>query len=317
MKLDLQGFLQEVTRHKFELHNLVVRQHGEQVAAFNWRDMQRNNIHSASKSITTMAVGMAIEEGIMRLDEHPAEIFADRLPANPPQNLLDITIRDALLMTTGHTVSVLPGGFGSPENPGRDALEDDVDWIKYMFSLDVPNPPGTNWEYGNFGSYICSVIIQDRTGQTLRDYLKPRLFHPLKINNPQWFQSPAGYSIGCGGLHLTAEELSRVAQVLVDEGKWEGKQLVSAEWVREATANHVSNLTETSKRDPDRSAGYGYMFWRCARDNAYRAVGWGGQYAIILPEQDACIVITSFDFHEQKLLNCVWRHIVPQLKENA
>lgn len=316
MVLNLCNFIQDICRHRFEIHNVIVRQHGDIVGRFDWRASARDNIYSASKSITALAVGMAIDEGILRLDERPAEIFADFLPANPSENLLNGTLRDALLMAAGHDDYILPVISNDPANPPRDEI-DTVDWVTHALSFDVPYTPGTHWKYGNYGSYLSSVIIQDRTGMTLRDYLMPRLFKPLGIKNPQWFQSPQGYSIGCAGLHLTPDELSRIGQLLLDEGRYDGRQLVSANWIREASSNLISNYTDSTKRDPDRSAGYGYMFWRCARDNAYRAVGWAGQYIIVLPEQDACITIMSYDFHEQKLMDSVWNYIVPLLKENA
>ena len=314
MKFDISDFVQMVTQHRYDVHNVIVRQHNEEIGRFDWIASARANAQSASKSVTTIAVGMAIEEGILSLDERPAEIFADRLPENPCENLLKMTLRDAIMMASGHAISILPGRSSDPNNPGRDDVE--TDWVRHALSFDVPFTPGTHWEYGNFGPFLLSVIIQDRTGMTLRDYLMPRLFKPLGIKNPQWFQSPDGYSVGCGGLHLSPDELSRFGQLLLNEGRWEDKQLVSAKWVREASANHISNATAKSVRDPDRSAGYGYMFWRCARDNAYRAVGYGGQYVIVLPEQDACIAMMCNDYHEQKLLDCVWKTIVPKLKDN-
>ena len=313
--MDLKYFVQDVYRHRFELYSVIVRQHGRECARFDWRAPRRENIQSASKAVTAVAVGMAVEEGILRLDERPAEIFADRLPENPSRNLLDMTVRDTLIMASGHDRYVLPGNSDDPTNPVRDEIEGD--WVRYALSYDVPYKPGTHWEYGNFGPFLCSVIIRQRTGQTLRDYLMPRLFAPLGIKNPQWFTSPDGDSLGCAGLHLSPDELSRFGQLLADFGEWEGKRLVSESWIREASANLISNETPSSKRDKDRCAGYGYMFWRCARDDAYRAVGYGGQYAIVFPAENACVTITGWDFHEQKLLDCVWKNIVPQLKANG
>ena len=314
MKVDLQGYAQEILQKKIETYHIVVRQHDEIVGRFDFRkDNRRDNIHSVSKSFVSMAVGMAVEEGILSLDERPAEIFRDKLPQNPSENLMNITIRDMLMMAAGHDYFVLQGYSGDPKYPGRDELTD-PDWVKYALSFPVPYAPGTHWKYSNFGPYLCSVIIQDRTGKRLRDYLMPRLFGPLNIINPQWFESTAGYTLGCGGLHLNTEEMARFGQLILNKGNWKGRQLISAQWVETATSNLISNVN--SGKGPDSTAGYGYYFWRCARDGACRGDGWAGQYVIVLPEQDACIAIMSHDFNKQGILDAVWEYVVPQLKGN-
>ena len=180
--------------------------------------------------------------------------------------------------------------------------------------FDVPYKPGTYWKYNNFGPYLASVIIQERTGERLVDWLKPRLFTPLGIRNPQWLESVKGYTLGCGGLHLSTEELSRFGQLCLNKGQWEGKQLVSASWIEEATACQISNKIEGKVQHPDECAGYGYFFWRCSRDNAYCGNGYAGQRIFVLPEQDACIAVTSHEFNSGSISDCVWNHIVPQLK---
>lgn len=316
MKINLEGYVQSVIQKQLVTYHIEVRQHGEIVGKFDWRDNRRDNIHSVSKSFVSMAVGMAVEEGILRLDEKPAEIFADKLPGNPSPYLFDITIRDMIRMATGHDYFILQGYTGNPDLPGRDELTND-DWVEYAMSFDVPYKPGTYWKYNNFGPYLCSVIIQDRTGERLKDWLKPRLFTPLGIRNPQWFESAQGnYTLGCGGLHLSTAELSRFAQLLVNKGNWEGKQLVPAAWVEEATSCQISNKIEGKVQTPDECAGYGYFFWRCSRDNAYSGRGWGGQHIVILPEQDACVTVMSHDFRTQMLYDSIWEHVVPQLKDN-
>ena len=316
-KIDLVPMGESIVQKKLEVYHVEVRQHGEVVGTFNWRkDNRRDNIHSVSKSVLSVGIGMAIHEGIMRLDEHPADIFADKLPENPPQNLLDMTIRDMIMMATGHDYFILQGYTGNPKLPGREEIPND-DWVEYALSFDVPYKPGTYWKYNNFGPYLASVIIQERTGQKLTEWLQPRLFDPLGIKNPQWFESVRHYTLGCGGLHLSTPELSRFAQLLVNKGEWEGKQLVPAAWIEEATAKQIDNAIPGKVQPIDSCAGYGYFFWRCARDNAYAGHGWAGQYIIIFPDQDACVTIMSHDFNGQAIFDSVWETIVPQLKANA
>ena len=314
MKISLENFVADVYKNKLDLYHVVVRQHNEIVGTFDWRENRRDNIHSVSKSFLSIAIGMAIDEGILNLDEKPAEIFRDKLPKNPSENLMIMTIRDMIMMATGHSQFILQGYSAKDDKPIRDAIEND-DWVEYALGFDVPYKPGTYWKYNNFGPYIASVIIQDRVGQNLRDYMKPRLFTPLGIRNPQWFESASGgYTIGCGGLHLSTEELSRFGQLLLNRGEWEGKQLVSAAWVDEATSFQISNKVIGKNTHPDDCAGYGYFFWRCSRDNAYSGHGYAGQRLIVLPEQDACIAITGHEFNSGAISDCVWNNIVPQLK---
>lgn len=316
MKLSLEGFVQEAIRKKLDLYHVVVRQHGEITGTFDWRENRRDNIHSVSKSFLSVAIGMAIEEGILRLDEKPAEIFRDRLPKNPSQNLLNMTIRHMIMMSTGHDAFILQGYSAADDRPVRDAIDDD-DWIRYALQFNVPYEPGTHWKYNNFGPYLASVIIQDRTGEKLNDWLKPRLFTPLGIKNPQWFEGGKGsYTLGCGGLHLSTEELSRFGQLLLNGGEWEGRQLVSSAWIKEATSFQISNKVEGKNAHPDDSAGYGYFFWRCSRDNAYCGHGYGGQRIFVLPKQDACVAVTAHEFNSGAISDCVWNHIVPQLRDN-
>ena len=312
MKVSLEGFVEETIRKKLDLYHVVVRQHNEIVGKFDWRENRRDDIHSVSKSFLSIAIGMAVDEGILSLDEKPAEIFKDKLPENPSPNLMEMTIRDMIMMATGHDKFILQGYSAQDDRPVRDAIEND-DWVEYALQFEVPHKPGTYWKYNNFGPYLVSVIIQDRVGEKLTQWLKPRLFTPLGIRNPQWLESVKGYTLGCGGLHLSTEELTRFGQLLLNKGQWEGRQLVSAEWINVATSNLISNKIEGKVQHPDDCAGYGYFFWRCARDEAYCGHGYGGQRIFVLPNHDACIAITAHEFNSGAVSDAVWNNIVPQL----
>ena len=312
-RVNLEGFAQRIIQQKITMYHVNVRQHREVVGTFDWRDNRRDNIHSCAKVVVSLGIGIAIDEGLMSLDDKPAEIFPEKLPENPSPYLLDIRVRDMIRMATGHDYFILQGYDKTGRYPGRNDLTED-DWIKYAFSFDVPHKPGTYWKYNNFGPFLASAIIQKRSGQRLVDYLKPRLFLPLGIRNPQWEETPMGRTLGCGGLMLNTDELGRIGQVSLD-GTYEGKRIVSESYVREATSNLIDNSNGKGCVD-DSTAGYGYFYWRGRRDNSYMAHGWGGQYSIVLPEQDAVVAVMSHDFEGQKIFDAVWDHIVPQLKEN-
>ena len=149
---------------------------------------------------------------------------------------------------------------------------------------------------------MLSAMVQNATGETVLDYLRPRLFDPLGIENPTWASSPEGITLGGYGLSVRTEDIARFGQLYLRKGLWRGMQLVPADWVAEATARQVSN---GSNPRSEWDQGYGYKFWRC-RHNAYRADGAFGQYCIVLPDQDAVVAITSGVRDMQAVMNLVW-----------
>jgi CubicO group peptidase (beta-lactamase class C family) len=154
---------------------------------------------------------------------------------------------------------------------------------------------------------MLSAIVQKVTGQTVLDYLRPRLFEPLGIENPEWGSSPQGVTFGGWGLKIRTEDIARFGQLYLQKGKWEGKQLLPASWIEQATAKQVSNGSDPAR---DWDQGYGFQFWRC-RHGAYRGDGANGQFCIVMPELDAVIAITADTRDMQAELNVVWDHLLP------
>ena len=160
---------------------------------------------------------------------------------------------------------------------------------------------------------MCSAIIQKVSGETLLDYLTPRLFEPLGIENPSWETDPDGINTGGWGLSITTEDISKFGQLYLQKGVWKGKQLVSEEWVEEATKLQSSN---GSNPESDWDQGYGYQFWRC-RHNLYRGDGAFGQFCIVMPDQDAVLAITSGTGDMQKVMSLAWKHLLPAMNDSA
>lgn len=299
--MQLSTFAQAVEKKNLTVYGVVVRQHNQQIAEHFWRTDERINIHSLSKSFLSCAVGMAIAEGRMALEDQVISYFPEKLDKEPDAWLKALTVRHLLMMSPGHSQGILMGD-------ARDELED-TDWVHYFLNYGMDFEPGTRFAYDTGATFLCSAILQKQTGQTALEYLKPRLFAPLGIRNPQWFTSPDGITLGGGGLHLNTREISRFGQMLLDGGKYEGKQLVPAEYLAQATRKQIDN-----EGTPDWSCGYGYQFWMCTPHGVYRGDGKNGQFCIVCPEQDAVVAITS---HEEKnlqgILDCVWEEILPQL----
>jgi CubicO group peptidase (beta-lactamase class C family) len=281
------------------MNSFLLVRHGHVVAEGWWAPYEADSPHSLyslSKSFTATAVGLAIAEGKLSLDDPVLKFFPDEAPASPSNNLKAMRVHDLLRMSTGHQTE--------PPRPPTQS------WVKSFLAHPVPFKPGTHFLYNTSATYVLSAIVQKATGKTLLDYLKPRLFEPLGIDKPTWETSPQGVSVGGYGLSIRTEDIAKFGQLYLQKGKWHGKQLVPASWVEAATTRQTST---GSNPKSDWDQGYGYQFWRC-RQGAYRGDGAFGQYCIVLPKQDAVIAITSGVRDMQAVLNLVWDKLAPVLK---
>jgi CubicO group peptidase (beta-lactamase class C family) len=284
------------------LHSLMVVRNGHVVTEGWWAPYgpeDRHQLYSLSKSFTSTAVGLAIEEGKLKLHDPIMKFFPDDLPAAPSMNLRNMRVVDLLRMTTGQQT----------EPPRTDAEA----WTRTFLNHPVPFKPGTLFVYNTSATYMQSAIVQKATGQTLLAYLTPRLFEPLGIKDPTWETSPQGISTGGYGLSIRTEDIAKFGQLYLQKGKWNGKQLIPEKWIQTATARQTSN---GSNPQSDWDQGYGYQFWR-SRNNAYRGDGAFGQYCIVIPEKNAVVAITSGVKDMQSVLNVVWSELLPAFVDEA
>ncbi len=296
------SFIESADKDIDSLHSFMLLRHGCVVAEGWWAPYNAESPHvlySLSKSFTSTAVGLAISEGKLRLDDDVLKFFPEDAPANPSDNLEAMRVSDLLRMSTGHQTE--------PPRPGDQA------WTKAFLAHPVPFKPGTHFVYNTSATYMLSAIVQKATGQTVLDYLTPRLFEPLGIQKPTWEASPQGISAGGYGLSVRTEDIARFGQLYLQKGKWQGKQLVPEAWIEAATSRQTSN---GSNPNSDWDQGYGYQFWRC-RNGVYRGDGAFGQYCIVMPEQDAVIAITSGVRDMQAVLNLIWDKLLPAMKPSA
>jgi CubicO group peptidase (beta-lactamase class C family) len=277
-----------------DIHSFVLMRHGHVVAEGSWAPHTADRPHlmfSVSKSFTATAVGLAIDAGLFSLDDLVVDLLAPDAPAEPSANLAAMRVRHLLTMTTGHamsTIEVIDSAGG--------------DWVRKILALPVEYEPGTHFVYNTGATYLAAAIVQRLTGQRLLDYLRPRVFEPLGITTATWEQDPDGLDVGGFGLAITVEELAAFGQLYLQRGQWEGRQLVPAEWVDAATAKQVPTGPDGWS---DWVQGYGFQFWQC-RHGAYRADGAFGQYAIVWPEHDIVVAITSGIANLQSVLDAVW-----------
>ncbi len=294
------------------MHSFMLVRHGHVVAEGWWSPYDSATPHmlySLSKSFTSTAVGLAIAEGKLSLDDQVLKFFPEEAPAAPSTNLQSMRVRDLLRMATGHDRETLPWRWnGNPDSappPGQT-------WTKTFLAQPVPFKPGTHFLYNSPATYMLSAIVQKVTGQTVLDYLQPRLFQPLGIDHPAWGASPQGVTLGAFGLLIRTEDIARFGQLYLQKGKWNGRQLVPASWVSAATSLEVAN---GSSPESDWDQGYGYQFWR-SRHNSFRGDGAFGQYCMVLPDVDAVVVITSGVRNMQSVMNLVWEVLLPAMGQS-
>lgn len=289
------------------LYGIVVRQHGEVIAQHRWRSDDRVLLYSVSKTFTSMAAGIAMDEGHFRLEDKVVDFFPEYVPSNAGAYLKQMTVRDLLCMGSGHAECPITSAQQRGETP--------QDFIKLFMEAPVVYQPGTHYLYDNGATYMVSAIISKTTGQTTRDYLMPRVFDPLNIYNPQWNSCPKGISEGYSGLFLKTEELSRFGQLLLNMGEWKGRQLIPAEYIKMATSYQIDNTPFGP--DPESRQGYGFQVWLNTYPNSYRLDGMYGQFCIVLPDLDAVVAITSHEeYRNIDILRLVWDTLADRLEEN-
>ena len=303
------AFVEAADRDIDSLHSLMLLRHGKVVAEGWWAPYAPELPHmlfSLSKSFTSSAIGLAVAEGLLTVDDRVLSFFPDEAPAEVSENLAAMRVRDLLTMTTGHgedTVDHL-----------RDSADDN--WARAFLARPVQYAPGTHFLYNSGASYMLSAIIQKLTGQTLLEYLTPRLLEPLGIRDATWETCPRGINTGGWGLNIKTEDIARFGQMYLQKGTWHVKRILSEAWIEEATAYHSDNRGNDTNQNVDWQQGYGYHFWRC-RHNAYRGDGAFGQYCLVMPDQDAVLAITSGVENMQSVLDLVWEHLLPAMQDAA
>ncbi|QDV25148.1 serine hydrolase domain-containing protein [Aureliella helgolandensis] len=298
----IREFIERADQEVQSLHSMMLVRHGQVVAEAWWAPESADKPHvlwSLSKSFTSTAVGLAVAEGKLSVDDLVLSFFPDESPAEPSANLKSMRVRDLLTMTAGHQAEV--------------KLTKEEPWTKSFLEHEVPHKPGTHFQYNTPATYMLSAIVQKVTGQTVLEYLQPRLFDPLGISAPRWDASPQGISIGGYGLFLKTEDLAKFGQLYLQHGQWEGEQIVPAQWIAQATSKQVSNGSDPSR---DWDQGYGFQFWRC-RHNAFRGDGMNGQFCVVLPDEDAVVVMTANARDLQGQLSLVWELLLPGMHDAA
>ena len=305
----ITNFVNAVEADIRDFHSFMLMRHGHVIAEGWWEPYGPTRPHmlfSLSKSFTSTAVGMAVAEGRLSVDDTVISLLPDDVPGDMSHeisvNLASMRVRHLLSMSSGHDQDTM-GATRNNEN-----------WARAILALPVEHEPGTHFTYNSGATYLLSAIVQKLTGQRLLHYLAPRLFEPLEIEGATWQTCPRGIDTGGWGLKIKTENIANFGQLYLQKGKWNGKQLVPASWVNKASRRHVDNSNHG--KTPDWFQGYGYQFWRC-QHNAYRGDGAFGQYCVVMPDQDAVLAITSGVPNMQIPLDKVWEHLLPAMSSST
>ena len=288
------------------VHSLMLVRHGKVLAEGWWAPYAAGDLHimySVSKSFTSTAVGLAAQEGLLSLNDLVLSFFPELAPEKPAEQMKNMRIRDLLRMSSGHQNDM---------NQVIKASRDNA-WIKAFLATPVENKPGTHWVYNSACSYMLAAIVQKVSKQTLEEYLRPRLFEPLGIAPPMWGVSPEGVNLGDGGLTLHTEDLAKFGLLYLQKGMWDGKRILSEQWVQDATS-----LQTATGGNPDSNwdAGYGYQFWR-NKVTGFRADGAFGQFSFVLPKFGVVLAVTSGTSDMAGVMDAVWEHLLPALHGKA
>lgn len=285
-----------------ELHSLMVLRHGKVIAEGWWRPYCADEVqlgYSLSKSFTSVALSYALAEHLVRLDDNVADLLGADLN-DLDERYARLTVRDLARMTTGHHVDPVQAAWPPAEWPPLDG------------------EPGRTWIYNNWATWTLGRLVQRLAGRSLTDYLEPRLFEPLDIEDWAWLDHD-GHQLGFSGLHLATESWAKFGHLLLRRGELWDRQVIDEAYLAEATGPQADNSIEPDGRPrdvgPDWARGYGYQFWRS--QHGFRGDGAFGQFVCVLPEQDAVLVITAATDDMQAVLTAAWQHLIPAFGPDA
>ena len=287
-----------------DIHHVMVVRHGKVVAELHpapFRAEDSHTLYSASKTFTSLAVGCAIDDNLLRLDDRVMTFFPDKRTNRVSDNMAAMTVRDLLMMASGVA-------------PDWTMRNNSTDWVKDWLAKPVDAEPGSLFQYDSMCTFMLSAIVQRVTGQTMLEYLQKKLFEPMHITVADWETSPDGINTGGWGLRVQAETMAKLGLLLLNEGKWNGEQLVSADYVKAACSRLIDGGAKETVPATDGNQGYGYQVWQSKWPGSYRADGAMGQYTVVVPDADLVVVILGMKLYGHEELACIWNQLMPGIK---
>lgn len=315
----LDQFRLTVAEKHYTVYGIKVETGDGDSAIHMWRSNDRLSIYSGSKTFTSLAVGMCIDEGRLSYSDRVLDFFPEYRDVAAP-GTEKATVHDLLRMAVGKFEHFLyrytpePGAPGMPRPMPMDAWNTPKDWAAEFFKIPQTAQPGEKFFYANTSPYMCSRIVENVSGSTMLDYLRPRLFDPMEIYNPCWPNDPCGHTQGWSKLMLNVDEYSRLGQLLLHNGEYRGKQLVSQEYVRRMHSDWIDSSNCALFHDHQHLCGYGYYVWKCDYLDAYRAEGKYGKLCIVIPSKN--VVVTCL-MHEDsrvgEVIDAIFADVVDRI----
>jgi CubicO group peptidase (beta-lactamase class C family) len=305
----VDAMLDRLEAPSVECHSLMIVRRGRVVAEGWWAPYSAARPHllySLTKSFTSTAVGLAIADGLLSLDDRVVDVLPDHVPGDVSAQGRRVTVHHLLSMTSGHRADSLAEAW---------QLEPD-DLVKGFLRVPFPDPEGTRHAYDNATTFVLARMVERVTGRGLPEWLDARLFGPMGIDHAEWDRVADGAAFGFHGLHLTTEAVAAFGELLRCEGRWGNRQLVPPAWVRLATGRHIETRpAEIGGGDPEWLCGYGYQFWRSR--HGYFANGANGQQCVVVPEHDLVVAMTAAARNEQAMFDAIWECLLPGLDRGA
>ncbi len=286
-----------------EMHGMMLLKGNSIFAEGHWRPYNNDDPHimfSFTKSLTSTAIGFAVSEGVISLDDKLVDIFPDKLPKEVNENLKKADIRSLLTMSCGHDTEM--GGYGI-----------DVDYVAEFLKHPFEHEPGTYFRYNTAGTNILCAVLLRKTGEKLTDYLKPRLFDKLSMGDVYCAEISDGILWGGAGSFLTTEQMAKFIRFIANRGVWEGERLLPEAWFDLACGYQIDNTPTQS--NPDWVKGYGFQFWQCVPEGVFRADGAFGQYGIVVLDKDLVFIFQSASSTMQDTLTVTWDYLLKYIGE--
>jgi CubicO group peptidase (beta-lactamase class C family) len=303
----IAAVLDRIEAESIECHSIMVVRHGHVVAEGWWAPYSAERPHllySVTKSFTSVAVGLAIADGLLSLDDRVVDVLPDHVPADVSEQGRRVTVHHLLSMTAGHDTDSLDEAWRMEPR----------DLVKGFLRVPFPEAGGTRHAYDNPTTFVLARMLERVTGRGLPEFLDERLFAPMGIDHAEWDRVASGAAFGFHGLHLTTEAVAAFGELLLRGGRWGERQLVPRDWVELATRRHVETLPPADgPGNPDFLCGYGYQFWMSR--HGYHGNGSFGQQCVVVPSHDLVVAVTSGHTNEdspaQAVLDAIWECLLP------
>jgi CubicO group peptidase (beta-lactamase class C family) len=300
------ALLDRIDEKSVECHSLMVVRHGHVVAEGWWAPYSADRPHllySLTKSFTSIAVGLAIADGLLSLDDRVVDVLPDHVPAGISAQGRRISVHHLLSMTAGHRTDSLDAAWEL--EPG--------DLVKGFLRLPFATTEGTRHTYDNATTFILARMVERVTGRGLPEFLDERLFTPMGIDHAEWDRVGSGAAFGFHGLHLRTEAVAAFGELLLRGGLWGDRQLVPREWVERATRRYIASRHYAEGADgADFLCGYGYQFW--ISRHGFHGNGAFGQHCVVVPAHDLVVVLTCAQQEVQQaqdVLDAIWECLLP------